>query len=177
MEIEYELTADDLYAFQWRAAHKSPTIRRARRNVYMLLFVAFFLMALVPAIGADGFDISRFGFVFFIVGYAVVAGLTWLFEKRGTRSTILELVGKEKPEKGQLGKHKLSLSDDGLSESTVVGEQRTSWAGVDRVEENADYIFLYTTPSAAHIVPKRAFARADDAERFYEFASQRSAAR
>jgi hypothetical protein len=64
----------------------------------------------------------------------------------------------------------LSLSDDGFSESTVVGEQRTSWAGVDRVEQNADYIFIYTSPVAAHIVPRRAFASAEDAERFYEFA-------
>jgi hypothetical protein len=33
MEVEYELTLDDLYAFQWRAVYASPRSRRSTRKV------------------------------------------------------------------------------------------------------------------------------------------------
>ena len=170
MEVEYELTADDLYAFQWRATQRSASVRRMRRKVYIWLFVAVLLVSIVPAIGRDGFVISRVSWFFLFTFFPLVAGLSWVFERRGTRSAIREFVEKEKPDKGQIGKHTLVLSDDGLTESTVVGEQRTSWVGIDRVEQDPDYIFIYTGPSAAHVVPKRAFAYAADAERFQEFA-------
>ena len=48
-------------------------------------------------------------------------------------------------------------------------------AGVDRVEQNPDYIFIYTAPVAAHVIPKRAFRDAQEAERFYQFSRARKA--
>jgi hypothetical protein len=77
------------------------------------------------------------------------------------------LLKEEKPGKGQLGKHRIVLSANGLAESTAVGESRTSWAGVDRVEQDPHYIFIYTSPAAAHVVPKRAFKDLRAAEDFY----------
>ena len=59
MEVEFELTRDDLYAFQWRGVFETPRGRRARRNVYLGWLLAIVLFAIVPAIGADGFVISR----------------------------------------------------------------------------------------------------------------------
>jgi hypothetical protein len=35
LEVEYELTRDDLYAFQWRAVFVSPRGRRLRRTSYL----------------------------------------------------------------------------------------------------------------------------------------------
>ena len=78
MEIEYELTADDLYAFQWRAAFKSPRGRRDRRKPYVYWFLALLIMAIVPAIGSDGFVIARVNFTFLAVTFPVVALMQWL---------------------------------------------------------------------------------------------------
>ena len=75
-----------------------------------------------------------------------------------TRRLIRQLLKDEKPGRGQVGRHKVVLSDAGVVESTDVSESRTSWAGVDRVEQNAEYIFIYTSPAAAHVIPKRAFS-------------------
>ena len=76
----------------------------------------------------------------------------------------------EKPDKGQLGKHRVKLNEAGLVEATAVSESRTSWAGVDRVEQNEKYIFIYTSPAAAHMIPKRAFSSVQGAEGFYQLA-------
>jgi hypothetical protein len=87
MEVKYQLTSEDLYAFQWRAAYTSPRGRRARRKPYIYLFLTLLLVALLPAIGSDGFVMAR----------------VWLFERRLIRRAIQELVKQEKPDNGQLG--------------------------------------------------------------------------
>jgi hypothetical protein len=169
--VDYELTPDDLNAFQLRAIQRSPSAKRTRRNTYIYLFAGVLLLAIVPAIGPGGFDISRVSFGFLVGFFALVASLTWFFEKRLTRRAISDLVKEEKPDKGQLGRHTLRLDDAGMVESTAVGESRTSWAGVDRVEKDPDYIFIYTAPHAALVIPRHAFSSADESEKFFQFAA------
>jgi hypothetical protein len=176
MELEYELTRDDLYAFQWRAAFESPRGRRIRRWVYLGWLLAIVLFAIVPAIGPDGFSISRVSFTFILVAYPIACLGQWFYETRMMRRAILQLVNDEKPDRGQLGKHRMALTENEVLESTAVGESRTSWAGVDRVEQNTDYIFVYTSPAAAHMIPKRAFRDPQEAEAFYQLAQARKAA-
>jgi hypothetical protein len=169
MEVSYEITPDDLFAFQWRAVFESPLGRRTRRTVYLGWTLAVLLFAAVPAIGRDGFVVSRISVTFIAIALPIVFLGQWFLERRLMRGAILRLLEKEKPGKGQLGRHRIVVSEDGLVESTAVGESRTSWAGVDRIEQNSDYIFVYTSPAAAHIIPKRAFEDERDAERFYTF--------
>jgi hypothetical protein len=176
LEVEYEITREDLYAFQWRAVFESPRGRRARRNVYLGWLLAVLLVAIVPAIGADGFTVSRVSFAFIAIGVAVAFLFQWCLERLVVRRAIRQLLKDERPDKGQLGRHRLVLNEEGISESTAVGESRTRWAGVDRVEENPDYIFLYTTPAAAHVIPKRAFKDLQEAEAFYQLSRARKAA-
>src|SRR5215208_1343974 len=168
MEVEYELTPDDLYAFQWRAAFDSPLGRRVARKVYLGWFLALLLFSILPAIGPDGFVISRVNFTFLIIAFPIVALAQWFLERRMMRRAILRLLKQEKPGRGQLGRHKLVVTESGVVESTAVGESRTSWAGVDRIEQNPQYIFIYTSPAAAHVIPKRAFRDIQEAEGFYQ---------
>lgn len=173
LEVEYVLTPDDLHAFQLRAVQRSPIAKRSRRNMYIGLFLAIVILSIVPAIGSDGFVIARVSVGFIVITFAVVALLTWLIEKRMTHSAIRQLVKEEKPDKGQLGRHTVKLEEAGVVASTEVGEQRTAWRGIDRVEQDPKYIFIYTTPAAAHVIPKRAFASPSDAEKFCELATVR----
>jgi tetratricopeptide (TPR) repeat protein len=168
MEVEYEITSEDLFAFQWRAS-RSPLMRRARRKVYMYVLL---IVLLFSPLSYGGFTISRvnFSFAFIAIVFPIVALMTWYLVRRQNRRAILELLKEERLEKGLLGRHTLKLDEAGLLESTAVGESRTLWAAVDRVEQNGEYIFIYTQPIAAHIVPKRAFDNAQAAESFYQLA-------
>lgn len=170
MEVEYEITGDDLFAFQLRAIKKSPLVKRARRKAGSYWFLAVLIISLLPAIGADGFMISRTNFTFLAVVFPVGTLIYLLIERRNTRRAILELVKQEKPNKGQLGVHQLEINEVELVERTVVGESRTNWAGVNRVEQNDEYIFIYTSLVGAHVIPKRAFTDAQEAENFYQLA-------
>jgi hypothetical protein len=106
MEVEYVLTPDDLYAFQWRAVFRSPVARRAGRKVYAYWFLALLIFSAMPAIGPDGFVISRANFTFLLVALPVVVLAQWYLERRLMRRAILQLLKEEKPGKGQLGRHR-----------------------------------------------------------------------
>ena len=167
MEVEYELTPDDLYAFQWRSAFDSPLGRRTTRKVYLGWFLALLLFSMVPAIGPDGFVISSIDFKFLLIAFPIVILAQHFLGRWLMRRAILRLLQDEKLGRGQLGRHKVVLNEGGVVESTAVGESRTSWSGVHRVEQNPQYIFIYTSPAAAHLIPKRAFRDMQEAERFY----------
>ena len=173
MEVEYELTPDDLYHFHWRSGRRSPVAKRARIKAYLSLFFLFFILSFLSGLGSEGFDFSRANLLWIGIFFPGCAILMWIFEKRQTRRAILDLVKEEKPGRGQLGAHTISLNEEGLVESTAVGESRTSWAGVNRVEQDEKYIYIYTAPHAALIVPRRAFHSSQEAESFYQLASGR----
>lgn len=176
MEVEYDLTPDDLFAFHWRAAFRSRIGRRARYRVYAYWFLALLLFSAVPAIGPGGFVVSRMNFAFLLVALPPIVLAQWWWDRRLTRRTILQLVEEEKPGKGHLGRHRVVLSEAGVVEITAVNESRTSWAGVDRVEQNSEYIFIYTSPSTAHVIPRRAFRDTQEAEAFYQLGRTRKQA-
>lgn len=172
MEIEYELTPDDLYYFQLRSVKRSKYVKRSKIKLHIYLLLTLFVFGLLPAFsGRDFFDFSRASFSWILVTYPLIAVLWWFLERRGNRSLILDLLKKEKPGRGQLGSHKIVLNEQGLVESTAVGESRTSWAGVDRIEQDREYIFIYTAPNAAHVIPKRSFNSVHEAEAFYQLAT------
>jgi hypothetical protein len=168
MEVEYDLTRDDLYAFQWRAAFSSSIGRRARSKVYAYWLLALLLCSAMPAIGSDGFVISRVNFTFLVVAFPAGVLAQWYLERRLTRRAILQLLKQERPDRGQLGRHRVVINEGGVAESTAVGESHTSWAGVDRIEQNPEYIFIYTSRAGAHVIPKRVFRDMQEAEGFYQ---------
>jgi hypothetical protein len=170
VQIEYEITADDLYHFQWRASFHSPSAKRTKLKYLLYLFLIFTAFTLLPAFASDGFEISQVSLWWFLP-FPVLVVIFWIGERWQTRRAIVELLKEEKPGRGQLGTHKVILNEAGLVESTVVGESRCSWAGVDRVEHDQQYIYIYTAPHAAHIIPKRAFNNLHEADSFYQLAS------
>jgi hypothetical protein len=173
LDVEYDITRDDLYAFQWRAAFRSATARRARRAVYLGWLLAIVLYAFLPAIGPHGITPSQVSLTFIVTALVIVFLLQWSLDRWLVRRAIRQLLKDERPDRGQLGRHRLTLGEEGLSESTAVGESRTTWAGVDRVEQNRDYIYIYTSPAAAHVVPKRAFGSVEQADAFYRLSEER----
>jgi hypothetical protein len=169
VEVEYELTPDDLYHYQWRASFSSPSAKRNKRKFYVYLLLTYMLLTVLPAIGSDGFEISHVS-LWWLLPLPVLLGVGWIVQRWQIRRAISGLVEEEKPGRGQLGAHKISLDEAGLVEITAVNESRHSWSGVDRVEQDQEYIFIYTAPHAALIIPKRAFNNLQEAESFYQLA-------
>jgi hypothetical protein len=75
--------------------------------------------------------------------------------------------------KGILTEHTITLSADGFTETTLVNKTESTWAGLVRLGQTRGYIFLFISASAAHVIPKRAFASCEDAVEFYDYAKER----
>ena len=71
-----------------------------------------------------------------------------------------------------LGETKLVVDNRGVASNMGDIVLAMPWPSIARVVETDDYVFLIYARLAAIIVPKRAFASADQAKRFAAFARQ-----
>ena len=97
-----------------------------------------------------------------LVAYPI--GYRWEI-KRNARKTYAGSQGK-----GILGEHTILIDPEGVTERSVVGESRTAWSGVERVDDDNQNIYLFVGPVQAHVIPKRAFENSDDADAFLQMA-------
>jgi hypothetical protein len=167
VHVEYQITPDDLYAFHWRAFYKSPVLKRSRWKPVLILFAGFLVFAVLPAIGGGGFDWRVVSWPYLVIVFPITVLLYRAIERSMVKRAIRALVSRERPDRGQLGRHTIRLVDEGFEESTAVGQSRTFWAGIDRIEQDDAYIYVYTAVAAAHVIPKRAF-KGHDAQLFFE---------
>lgn len=162
--VEFTLSVDDLVAFAaWQArASGEEDRRRARLAVvgawiagaiaYLVVFLVLPMILLLAgqlALAAAGEVLAL------LVGGA--AGLwewrrgrigEWLLRRRyRARATVaLERTGAAR---------RLWLDDDGLNITAGERSNRVRWAGITRVVETDDYVFVYTGPETAHVIPRR----------------------
>ena len=164
IEVEYELTREDLFHFQKRASTATPVARRMIRRIRVSYVVSILVVAVLMQPWLSWIAFS--GFAIFCLVF-VVGGFLW--HRHTSRQLITEYVDDNTPEKGTLGRHRIVVDDSGLAESTAVGEERVRWPGVYRIDRDSIAFYIYTGPHKAHMIPLRAFSSPDDAERFFAF--------
>lgn len=146
--LDYEVTMEDVVAFN-RFHHKSsPHVRRQVRIAQLggsaALLVAGGALALLDTwVLAAGSLLA-----------SVVYGFTLPWHIERTTKRNVEKLFSEGDNPSLLGPHTLELADDGLVERTVIGEQKTHWVGIQRIAESETHTFIYTGALTAHIVPR-----------------------
>lgn len=75
-----------------------------------------------------------------------------------------------------LGEHYLSIGAEGVVDRTKSSDRLTRWSGILKIVAHKHYIFLLSDTDQAHIVPKRAFRRKEDAQEFLDAALAHSKA-
>ena len=166
MEIVYEIERKDLVAGQWYLFWHGA----ASRRTHSIMFGLFILVATLYSMQNPRWTlITRLNvFVEVLLSLLIIAGiLTFLVNSYVFRKSI-----PKRRHNGMLGSHKLTLTPKGLWEVTSANESLSYWHGIDRVEENEDYIFIFTTPINTHIIPRKIFKNREEGERFYELAKQ-----
>lgn len=164
MQVQYQLDLDDVVAFSSYHSRSSKGTRRRLR----LIQVCGIIFALIAALMWTRWGIGLR--TLFCTGYALFLLFGYpayyrLSVKRNTRK-----IYSEGQNKGALGKHIISIDADGVAEISQVGESRTAWGGIEKVEENEDYVFLYTGSLQAHVIPKLAFLSEGEAAEFLQLA-------
>lgn len=60
----------------------------------------------------------------------------------------------------------LVLTDEGITETSSIGESHIRWDKINHLEETEDYLYIYVSSVSAHIVPKRVFENLSEQEKF-----------
>jgi hypothetical protein len=68
---------------------------------------------------------------------------------------------KEGDNNGIIGFHQLRCSDEYLTEITEVNESKHKLSAIKRIEETAEYAFIYITAMQAHVIPKKRIVSGD----------------
>lgn len=143
MTIRYRNTRWDLVRGTWHMMWFS----RALRYTYAVL-AAFLLYFHFSYSGVQNDSLAfRLSYAIctslFVLGAAAVVGLVF------AALSVVLLKGK-----GMLGEHRVTLTDEGVEESTAFNRSLNTWEGVQGIRETRRFYFLRVTENTGHLVPK-----------------------
>jgi len=169
MTVEFELTKDDLIAFNLYHNVHSPTMRRQYFRSWFSPAIVWLLVCTGIWYLADqerGTPLQTFldllplfsGVPVFLVYFP------WAYRRKLTK--IVDGMISEGKNRNILSHHRLDISPEAITDSSKFEKTSNAWQAIERVVKNEDYAFIYIDSLKAFIVPRRAFA---DAGAFDEF--------
>jgi YcxB-like protein len=157
-EIYYELGPNDVKSYldyTWNNSKKS----RSARKLIRILGVTIGLLAVISAIilplsgQLDIFTSVVLGIVgLYVILFAIFWVETW---KRIIYRPVMR--GYSRKPNTVIGKHRLSITPDGINDVNEIGQMSTHWNGIHRYASNDQFLFLYGYVNTFYIVPRRAF--------------------
>ena len=156
MEVQFDLTLEDLLAFhEYHNAH-SPTMQRHYHLAWWRLPVAVIILWLVLAVWSGQF--SQFASDYW---YGLLIVPFWLFWfpwrwHRARRMNALQLLS-EGENVGVIGRQRLTITPETVTQSNAYREYRTRWEAVEKIVRSEHYAYVYVSAYTAHILPRRAF--------------------
>lgn len=175
MTAEYEITKDDLSAFNLYHQCHSPTARRQYLRswfVPVLIWLLIFSGIWYLADSERGTPLRTFLDLLPLFSFVPLYLLyfPWAY-RRKLRKLVAGMVS-EGQNRGLFSRHRVTISPEGVTDSNEHGQTSTSWRGIERVAAAEDYAYIYTNALAAIIVPRRAFASPLEFEEFVRAARE-----
>ncbi|MBI4965562.1 MAG: YcxB family protein [Desulfomonile tiedjei] len=166
MTLQYEITLDDLVAFNLYHFDHS---RAVLRNRWLSRYVVPVMLGLLIAV------IDFPPPLILILSWILFTGLwiaTWPWiERRITRKHVTRFL-LEGQNKAMVGKHALKLLPNSIVETTEYGETTVGWAAVEKIIRADDVIYVYGSAVTAFVVPRRAFQTEEAFDEFFQTAEK-----
>jgi len=175
MTVEYELTKEDLSAFNLYHHFHSATARRQYLRAWFIPALVWFLVCTGIWYLADrtrGTPLRTFldllplfsGVPFHLTIFP------WWY-RRKVRKIAAGMVG-EGRNRGLLSRQRITISLENVVSSSEHGQTSTAWRAIERVVTASEHAYIYTNALAAIIVPRRAFASPSEFEQFVRTARE-----
>ena len=163
MEFEYEITKEDFLAFNLYHAKHSETVKNALFKQRFIVPIIFLFLPFVFywITGEFLIEVS--------IGFMLISILWLVFYPKYFYGYIKRNVSKvlnEGSSDNLLGKRVFVITEDGFIEKSKAGETKVHWSGIEKVEENEKYYFLFYSVISAYIIPKRDLPDKDTQEEF-----------
>lgn len=175
MTAEYEITKDDLSAFNLYHHRHS---RTARRQYLRSWFIPVFIWLLVfsgiwyLADKERGAPLRTFLDLLPLFSFAPLYLLYFPWAYRRKLRKIVDGMVSEGKNRGLFSRHRVTLSPEGVTDSGEHGQTSTAWRAIERVAAADEHAYIYTNALAAIIVPRRAFISPSGFEEFVRAARE-----
>ena len=173
MEIKYDLTIEDYINFNLIHIRNSPTTRKQqlilRLFISFLIFIfVFILSTVINNIFSEPYYLGVISGLF----AGIIGSVSYFFifpsvNERGMRKNIRKAINEGKND-NVIGKHKISMSSESITEATIAGEANNFWSSLDKFVESADYLLLYLSALQAIIIPRHTFSSEKQCNDFIE---------
>jgi hypothetical protein len=171
MIVEFNLAPSDYVAFSLYHNAHTPAMQKKVRSLRFGLPLVWLAILLLPLAFGKPFDGGDVAFLALGILWVLIlpSFLRWSVRRTHARYYERGIVN------GQIGLHRVELTDTGFRDSTPVTDWHVAWSAVDRVAEDAEHLFVYVGPHAAHVIPKAALG--DRLDTFRDVIVHRSAKR
>ncbi len=165
MNIHYELTEEDYINFNLYHIKHS---KMGKRSLLLQRIISPFIFI----IGAYLFAvIGNLPFLPLFFTFAVMSILSVIFYPKyfyGLIALNAKKMIKEGKNDDLLGNHQLQLTDEGLIDTTANKETTVTWAGINTIQEDDGYFYLYASSVSAYILPKRELDHVDEVRQYIQ---------
>jgi hypothetical protein len=150
IQVQYTVEERDYETFQWFHFKRSPTVRRSNVVSFLLIIAGVWML-----VGLQTTDVAIRAVMTLGIGVVVCALMYSLMT--GLIAAAIKSSLPSGAQNGILGDHSLSLDESGMRETTPVSETKYTWRGIEQLVRARAHVFVYTSPTAALIIPNRAF--------------------
>jgi hypothetical protein len=161
LTADYDLTAEDVCAFNLHHTRHSPTVRREYLLGWFVPAIAGFFLCAAIWYFADrvhGTPLKTFrNLLPLFLGVPLYLVLFPWNYRRKVRAIVKAMV-KEGTNRGLFSRHHITLTPAGIEEVSEQGSSATPWPVVERIVVTDKHAFIYINALAAVIIPRRAFA-------------------
>lgn len=159
MTLNYDLTAEDLVAYQLHFAKNVGQLKRSK-------FVLAALGAMMMVFGLLLWTLGRAGSVGgAALGYGLFLLCFGLLLPKSMENNLRKTV-KKGYYKALLGQTQVTLSPKGIQSLNGMSESTFFWGAVEQVAETPTHLFVQFSAGVNLVIPKRAFATQTHGEQF-----------
>lgn len=151
MVLEYFLTTEDHVAFNEHVARTSPVLRKqqATYRVVGSVLCGITCLGVLWAFERSWPLALVGGLLTSVVLWFLFPRILWRSMLRGIRKVVA------KGFVGPVGHVRVTLSEDGLTEQIGGTTSSVEWRSIDRVTQTDEHFFVFASPVAALVVPRR----------------------
>ena len=163
MELTFKLTEEDYINYNVAHSKTSPSMKR---SILIQRIMGPVIFVITPFIIVQFSDIPLW---YWLIVFGL-SSITWfIYYPKYAMWEITRRIKKmlaEGNNENLFNERILVLTDEGITETSSIGETKISWVKIERLEETEDYLYIYVSSVSAHIVPKRVFENSSEQEKF-----------
>lgn len=148
--LSFNVTRDDVLAMASQYYESSESLRKARRSFQIAIPTLLAIIGLLTFFFFQG--MKPIGVILLLCSVvAIFVVPRW--HRRELRNLAQNMLGEQSYQQ-VFGKYTLTMTDDGISSVSPIGEGKYAWKAVTRVSLTPEHLFIFLPGNQGFVVPR-----------------------